>query len=227
MSSAVEPASCCLLGVSCGNFEPDVSAEEGCGCGCAVAAWTVPCVRALWKPSGISKWQTLTGCRSAALGLAFAGCHGVFLAGSGNSGTDLAAGSGFVCGFFRAAWDVSCEQLPGTPWRTLMPSAWWMCGSRSQHSGLLNVCSHGVLAAAQRQPDPPVTVGRLSPAQSQAPWAGRCAQAAGNSVMSSPMLPGWRAWSPRSQAPWSCWMVPEPSRWQCRAQQARCWHWRL
>lgn len=152
MASAVGPGSCCLFGASCGNFEPDASVQEGFGCGCAVAAWTVPCVRALWKPSGISKWQTLLicGCRSAPLGLAFAGCHGVFLAGSGNVGPELAAGSGFVCGSFLAAWDVSCEQLPETPWRTLMPSAWWMCGSRSQHSGLLFVCSHGVLAAALR-----------------------------------------------------------------------------
>ena len=91
----------------------------------------------------------ICGCRSAPLRLAFACCHGVFLAGSGSSGPDVAAGSGFVSGFFLAAWDVFCAQLPETPWRTLMPSAWWMCGSRCQHMGLLFACSHGVLAAAQ------------------------------------------------------------------------------
>ena len=92
----------------------------------------------------------ICGCRSAPLRLAFACCHGVFLAGSGSSGPDVAAGSGFVCGFFlNAACAVFCVRLPETPWRSLMPSAWWMCGSRCQHMGLLFACSHGVLAAAQ------------------------------------------------------------------------------
>jgi len=91
----------------------------------------------------------ICGCRSAPLRLAFACCHGVFLAGSGSSGPDVAAGSGFVSGFFLAACAVFCVRLPETPWRTLMPSAWWMCGSRCQHVGLLFACSHGVLAAAQ------------------------------------------------------------------------------
>ena len=91
----------------------------------------------------------ICGCRSAPLRLAFACCHGVFLAGSGSSGPDVAAGSGFVSGFSLAACAVFCVRLPETPWRTLMPSAWWLRGSRSQHVGLLFACSHGVLAAAQ------------------------------------------------------------------------------
>ena len=95
--------------------------------------------------------QILLSCEycSDQLVLAFACCHAVLVADSGNSEPDLAAGSGFVSGFFLAACAVFCVRLPETPWRTLMPSAWWMCGSRCQHVGLLFACSHGVLAAAQ------------------------------------------------------------------------------
>lgn len=166
MASAAAPGSSCLFEVSYGKFRVEISLGKGFVCGPALAAWSVPCVQALGQPSRISMLQILLSCEycSDQLVLAFACCHAVLVADSGNSEPDLAAGSGFVYGFFPAAWDIFCVQLPEMPW---MPSTWWMCGSHSQHSGLLFVLS-GVLGAAHGEPHLHINMGCLSTAQSHA-----------------------------------------------------------
>lgn len=114
----------------------------------------IPFVQTLGKPLRTSMSPVWLNCRSCSdhKELVFLCSHGVFWAGLENLGPDLAAGSSFVSGLYNAAWDAFCVQPPGTLWKILMCPVWWRCRSNSQHFGLLFVCSHGVLSAAQIYP---------------------------------------------------------------------------
>lgn len=114
----------------------------------------IPFVQTLGKPLRTSMLPVWLNCRCCSdhKELVFLCSHGVFWASSENLGPDLAAGSSFVSGLYNAAWDAFCVQPPGTLWKILMCPVWWRCRSNSQHFGLLFVCSHGVLSAAQIYP---------------------------------------------------------------------------